>query len=83
MSYCENVHDMYGKPIKDLSAFELKLLTYARTFLSIFKNATKEIPNHVAKDPELLLDFHCVLLETGTIAETTDGDYDGSLAAPI
>lgn len=58
LSYCENVHDMYGKPIKDLSAFELKLLTYARTFLSIFKNATKEIPNHVAKDPELLLDFH-------------------------
>ena len=58
LSYCENVHDMYGKPIKDLSAFELKLLTYARTFLSIFKNATKEIPTHVAKDPELLLDFH-------------------------
>ena len=58
LSYCENVHDMYGKPIRDLSAFELKLLTYARTFLSIFKNATKEIPAHVAKDPELLLDFH-------------------------
>lgn len=58
LSYCENVFDMYGKPIKDLSAFELKLLTYARTFLNIFKNATKEIPNHVAKDPELLLDFH-------------------------
>lgn len=58
LSYCENVHDMYGKPIKDLSAFELKLLTYARTFLNIFKNSQKEIPSHVARDPEALLDFY-------------------------
>ena len=58
LSYCENVHDMYGKAIKNLSAFELKLLTYAKTFLNIFKNTQKEIPSHVAKDPEALLDFY-------------------------
>lgn len=58
LSYCENVNDMYGKPIKDLSAFELKLLTYARTFLNIFKNSQKEIPSHVARDPEALMDFY-------------------------
>lgn len=27
--------------------------------------------------------LHCALSETGTIAETADGDYDGSRAAPI
>ena len=32
---------------------------------------------------ELLLVFHCALLETGTIAEKADGDYNGSSAAPI
>lgn len=75
LSYSENVHDMYGKPIKDLSAFELKLLTYARTFLNIFKNATKEIPTHVAKDPELLLDFHEAQKNDGKSSKKgSDGD---------
>ena len=57
LAYAEDVMGMFGKPIKDLTSFELKLLTYARSFLNIFKNATKEIPDYIAKDPDLLMEF--------------------------
>lgn len=58
LAYSEDVFGMFGKPLKDLTSFELKLLTYARTFLNIFKNCTKEIPEAVSKDPELLFEFN-------------------------
>jgi len=58
LSYSEDVYGMFGNPIKELTAFELKLITYARTFLNIFKNSQKEIPSHIARDPELLMDFY-------------------------
>jgi hypothetical protein len=57
LNFCEDVLGLFGKPAKDLTAFQLKLLTYGRTFLNIFKNSQKKIPQYVAKDPELLLEF--------------------------
>jgi hypothetical protein len=58
LAYSEDVMGMFGTPIKDLTAFQLKMITYARSFLNIFKNSQKEIPKHIAKDPELLIDFY-------------------------
>jgi len=54
----EDVLGLYGKPMKDLTTFQLRLIAYGRSFLSIFKNAKKEIPPYIAKDPELLMEFH-------------------------
>ena len=48
---------IFGKPLKDLSNFQLRLCSFGRTFLSVFKNSPKEIPEYIAKDPELLLEF--------------------------
>ena len=49
---------LFGTPLKNLTAFQLKMLTYARTFLNIFKNSQKEIPESIAKDPELLISHY-------------------------
>lgn len=57
LPFSESVIDIYGKPLKDLTAFQVKTMSYARSFLNIFKNAQEEIPEHVARDPELLMDF--------------------------
>ena len=57
LPFSESVIDIYGKPLRDLTAFQVKTVSYARSFLNIFKNAQEEIPEHVAKDPELLMDF--------------------------
>ena len=58
LPYSENVLDFFGKPLKDLTTFQMKMLSYSRSFLNIFKNAQKEIPENVAKDPELLISFY-------------------------
>lgn len=58
LPYAEDVLGMFGSPLKDLTAFQLKMLTYARSFLNIFKNSQKTIPDYVAKDPELLVEFY-------------------------
>jgi len=58
MPYSEDVISMFGEPLKNLTAFQLKMISYARSFLNIFKNSQKDIPDHIAKDPDLLIDFY-------------------------
>ena len=58
MPYSEDVINMFGEPLKNLTAFQLKMISYSRSFLNIFKNSQKDIPDHVAKDPDLLIDFY-------------------------
>jgi len=58
LPYSESVLDFFGKPLKDLTTFQMKMLSYSRSFLNIFKNAQKDIPDNVAKDPELLISFY-------------------------
>ena len=58
MPYSEDVINMFGEPLKNLTAFQLKMISYSRSFLNIFKNSQKDIPDHIAKDPDLLIDFY-------------------------
>lgn len=58
LPYCESVMDIYGIPMRELTVFQIKLLSYGRTFLNIFKNCQKQIPEYVQKDPELLMEFY-------------------------
>ena len=58
LPYTEDVLNMFGEPLKNLTAFQLKMISYGRSFLNIFKNSQKEVPDHIAKDPDLLIDFY-------------------------
>ena len=58
LPFCEDVLGVFGKPLKDLTNYQLKLISYGRYFLNIFKNTAKSIPENVAKDPELLMNFY-------------------------
>lgn len=58
MPYCEDPLGIFGKPLKDLTSYQLKLISMGRYFLSIFKNCSKKIPESVAKDPDLLISFY-------------------------
>ena len=57
LPFAEDVFAVYGKPLINLSSFQLRLVSYSRTFLNIFKNSQKNIPEYIAKDPELLIEF--------------------------
>ena len=58
LPFCEDVLGVFGKPLRDLTTYQLKLISYARYFLNIFKNCQKKIPDNIAKDPELLISFY-------------------------
>jgi len=58
LPFSENTLNIFGKPLKDMTSFQIKMAAYGRSFLNIFKTAQKEIPEYVAKDPELLLEWH-------------------------
>jgi hypothetical protein len=56
LSQTEDVSSFYGKPIVELSAYQLKLALYARVFFNIFQYH-EDIPEHIKKDPEAIFNF--------------------------
>lgn len=56
ISQTEDVSAFYGKPIVQLSAYQLKLALYARIFFNIFQY-NEDIPEHIKKDPSAVLNF--------------------------
>lgn len=56
LSSCENLADFYGKPVVDLTIYQLKVALYGRMFFNIFQN-TMDIPEHIKDDPEKLMAF--------------------------
>ena len=57
LPFAENVMDIFGKPLKDMTSFQIKVVSFGRSFLNIFKNCSKDIPDEVARDPEKLMEF--------------------------
>ena len=80
LSFSENPYEIYGKPLKDMSSFQLKLSSYGKTFLSIFKNTSKEIPENIAKDPELLIEFAEAQRNDKRTATKKSNENDGGSA---
>ena len=74
LSYAEDVIGMFGKPLVQLTSFQLKLLTYSRSFLNIFKNCQKDIPDYVSKDPQLLMEFYEASKNTQKRTKAAEGD---------
>jgi hypothetical protein len=56
LSLCERVGDFYGKPITELTIYQLRVALYGRMFHNIFQY-TEDIPDHIRDDPQKLIDF--------------------------
>ena len=56
LSFCENPNDFFGKPLVDLSVYQLKMVVFGRVFQSIFQHV-EDIPDNIRDDPERLLAF--------------------------
>jgi len=54
--FSENSIDFFGKPILELTNFQLNLILYTRIFKNIFET-NENIPDRIKKDPSALLDF--------------------------
>jgi len=53
---CENPSDFYGKPIIDLSVYQMKTAMYGKVFHSIFQYI-EDIPDNIREDPDKLLAY--------------------------
>ena len=56
LSQTEHLSAFYGKPIIQLSIFQLKLALYARVFFNIFQY-NEDLPDNIKKDPSAILRF--------------------------
>jgi len=56
LPFCENVLNMFQKPLFELSMNQVKLVIYSRMFKNIFENYTK-IPDRIKQDPEKIIDY--------------------------
>lgn len=73
LPFCEDVIAVFGKPLVKLTNYQLKLISYGRYFLNIFKNTSKEIPENISKDPELLISFHQSQRSENNKSRATEG----------
>ena len=56
LPFCEDVTNMFSKPLFELSINQVKLVIYSRMFKNIFENYTK-IPDTIRKNPDKILDY--------------------------
>jgi hypothetical protein len=55
-SFSESAKDFFGKPILELTNFQLSLILYTRIFKNIFEQHS-DIPDKTKQDPDALLDY--------------------------
>ena len=56
LSLCENPAEFYGKPVVDLSIYQLKTVLFGKMFFNIFQQ-TENIPENIRDNPEKLMAF--------------------------
>jgi hypothetical protein len=78
-AFAEDSMAIFGKPLKDMTFFQLRLVSYARSFLGIFKNCTKDIPDHIARDPEALVGFYESTKEQQSSSKINKSDTGGTV----
>ena len=56
MPHCEDINNFYGKPVINLSIYQLKTAIFGRMFYNIFQY-TENIPENIKEDPDKLLSY--------------------------
>ena len=78
ISQTEDVGQFYGKPIVQLSAYQLKLALYARVFFNIFQY-NDDIPEGIKKDPAAILRFSdSKRSKKGPVSKSMEKDSGGT-----
>ena len=76
---CEdNAHIFFGKALVNLSFYQLELFGYGRYYKSMIQNSEKKPPDHIAEDPEKLVEwFESTKSASETIekAESKGGEH--------
>ena len=53
----DNLYNFYGKPVINLTFYQIEIYSYGRYFKSIIQNSEDKIPDHIVEDPEKLIEW--------------------------
>lgn len=56
LSLCEDAGSFFGKPITELTIYQLRVVLFGRMFFNIFQY-TENIPDNIKQDPQKLLSY--------------------------
>ena len=55
---CEdNIFNFYGKPVINLTFYQIEIYSFGRYFKSIIQNSEEKIPEHILEDPDELIEW--------------------------
>ena len=81
---CEdNVFNFYGKPVIDLTFYQIEIYSYGRYFKSIIQNSEEKIPDHIVEDPDKLIEWAESSKNVKEVLEKTSGDAESGASSII
>lgn len=79
---CEdNVFNFYGKPVIDLTFYQIEIYSYGRYFKSIIQNSEEKIPDHIVEDPDKLIEWAESSKNVKEVLEKTSGDAESGASS--
>ena len=79
---CEdNVFNFYGKPVIDLTFYQIEIYSYGRYFKSIIQNSEENIPDHIVEDPDKLIEWAESSKNVKEVLEKSSGDAESGASS--
>lgn len=79
---CEdNVFNFYGKPVIDLTFYQIEIYSYGRYFKSIIQNSEEKIPDHIVEDPDKLIEWAQSSKNVKEVLEKSSGDAESGASS--
>ena len=77
----DNVFNFYGKPVINLTFYQIEIYSFGRYFKSIIQNSEDKVPDHIAEDPEKLIEWAESSKNVKEVLEKTSGDGEGGASS--
>ena len=53
----DSIYEFYGKPIVDLSFYQINLVSYGRYFINVLSEMKDKIPENIMSDPDKIIEY--------------------------
>lgn len=82
---CEdNAHIFFGKPLVELTFYQIELFGYARYYKSLMENSESKVPDDIRQDPEKIVEwFSSTKSARETLEKSKNAGQDGSATSLV
>lgn len=80
----DNAHVFFGKPLVELTFYQIELFGYGRYYKSLMENSETQVPDDVKEDPEKLVEwFDSTKSARETLEKSKNAGQDGSATSLV